>query len=257
MKKNRQKSSSCRQDTQTDAPKTLPSQQQGRKREQKHPKPPQKQVDPDIKMIALEEFIPQSQTICWNKTPSSPRQFKLQERIIIGLDRYIRSTFGCGDKRWTADMVSFISPGSTAVTTRSEWERVADQCASVEDLIERKHLDTARAVMGDALTLLPTGPRIADPSWLLQIWQVCLKLLSIDERRKFDTTCLNRVFGAIRERLLAVNVGSKHSDLLSWVEALGQVVQGEMKETIRIAIFKTAATLQEHIGDENVMVLSL
>lgn len=219
-------------------------------------------------MVALEEFTLQSH-IKQTFTFSPLSRYNSQEQILSGLDHYIRFIFSRSGVGWDANMVKFINP-TGGETSLKDWERLADQCTAIEDLIKkalgtrkkdinRKETLVAKAkhMMDHALTLLPTGVRSMDPSMLIQIWQVCLRLLAIDKRKTLPYNTLGRFLVAVKGNITAARQEARDCYIDNAVEALAKVSQSETEETIRLAIFKTAATLDETIGDENAMTLSL
>ncbi|KAJ0124594.1 hypothetical protein J7T55_005933 [Diaporthe amygdali] len=221
-------------------------------REKENPKRPDIAIQ--TIMVALEEFTLQSQATKQAAIALSTSQMETQEKILLGLDRYIRAVFSPTNGAWGFNMLSFISPTGDA-TTLNLWERLADQCTTIEDLMKNGLVGKAQYLMDDLLGSLPTGSRSTDPSMLLQLWQACLKLLSIEKRRLLKDRALIKLLEAIKQNLTAAK--EENGDILMVVEALVSVSCSRMKTTLRLATFKTVMTLQELIGDENIMVLGL
>lgn len=228
-------------------------------RQQTHQKRPDAILE--TATIDLDDFTLKSQGSSCAAIVLSPSAYRFQEQVMLGLDRYIRAIFSPTGGRWSFNMFSFIrDTGDT--TTFIVWERIADQCTTIEDLVKQDFVGTAEYLMKDLLDSLPTSSRITDPSMLLQLWQACLKLLSIDEQNVFTYSTLSRFLDTIKEKLAAAkraqgDLATVVDPLQDVVDALASISRPEMKEAIRLATFKTAIALQETIGDENIMVLSM
>lgn len=221
-------------------------------RQKGHPKLPDVKIQ--TVMVALEEFDLQKKVANRTATISSQQCLEPQEQIFLGLDKYIRAVFSQSRESWGNDMLRFVSPTGDN-TTLTAWERIADQCTTIEDLIKKSLVAKAGYMMDDMIESLPTNSQIRDPSLLLQLWQACLKLLSIDRREVLQYSTLTKLLDAIKTNLIAAP--REDCALLSVVDGLTTVSRNEMKETLRLAIFKTTATLKDVIGDENIMVLGL
>jgi hypothetical protein len=177
----------------------------------------------------------------------TPDKYKVYERALVSVDRYLYSKLDQGKNGWSADVRGFCRPNGEVCDDTHSWRTMSDRCHTVALLIRAGLHGKAEQALDDVLLRLSRCD-YGHPSFILMFWRVCIRIEGIDCHIP-RAEALERLFLTVRRALPEDHVSH------ALIKSLSTIDRCDLRSVVRICFVKAIRTLIALVGDENIMVL--